>query len=164
MDGSGYVKPEDPDLEVRNNCALAALMAAREEQDAALQSMWTGGAGAAATAGSFPMPVHTVPPSDTCFEVDGHFYKIPDVDRANELQKSLAELAEARAKEEAAWAAHWTDPSAVSVPVKPAWENDIVLKDAPVEHVSDLLVAEPEPETKTETDTDLPQIEVSELS
>lgn len=68
-DGSGFKKAEDPELEVRNNCALAELMAAREAQDAALYSAWTGEAAAVtvtdtsapAPASSLPPPVFTVP-------------------------------------------------------------------------------------------------------
>ena len=164
MDGSGYRKPEDPDLEIRNNCALAELMAAREAQDAAIYGAWTGGA--TATKGpdtSLPPSIYTTPPSDTCFEVDGHFYKIPDVARAREIQKSLEELAAEREKEEAKWAAYWKE---VPQSVKPAWEESDVLMTGP--RVSEPIVSEPlEPETKTEAEAtntgDLPQIEVAEL-
>lgn len=156
--GSGYVKPDNPELEVQNNCALAALMAAREQQDAVLQGMWTSSAEApeAKKEPQLPPPIHTVPPSDTCFEVDGHFYKAPDVERALELHKSLAALEAARAKEEAAWSAHWTTmPSAQPTP---AWETNTEIVE--VTRVS-------EPVTKTEvtvTHDDVPILEVSELS
>jgi hypothetical protein len=164
--GSGYVKPEDPELEVQNNCALAALMAAREQQDAALQSMWTGDTAPIPKAETaLPQPVYTVPPSDTAFFVDGHFYKVPDAERAEVLHKSLATLAEERAKEEAKWAAYWTDASAATVAVKPAWENDTELTQT--SRVSEPLVSEPL-ETKTESadaeDDAYPRIVVSELS
>lgn len=156
--GSGYVKPENPMLEVQNNCALAALMAAREEQDSALHSMWTGGPTADTT---LPPPVHTVPPSDTGFYVDGHFYKVPDVERAEALHKSLTELAEERAKEEAKWAAHWTDPSAATVSVKPAWEDDTGPTQAMITHVDASTKKE---FVDDDTDTDIPSLEISELS
>ena len=162
MDGSGYRKPEDPDLEVRNNCALAELMAAREAQDAALYGTWTGGATATADT-SLPPPIYTIPPSDTCFEVDGHFYKIPDVARAREIQKSLEELAAEREKEEAKWIAYWKE--AAPVAPRPAWE----ITEEVETRVSVPLVSESlEPETKIEAETEttnnstLPQIEISE--
>jgi hypothetical protein len=146
--GSGYVKPDNPALEVQNNCALAALMAAREEQDSALQGMWTSGDHKMETILPPPPPVYTIPPSDTCFEVDGHFYKVPDVERALELNKSFTELAEERAKEEAKWAAHWTDPSAIAVVST---------------HVSEPMISETKIESTDDTDT-LPIIEITELS
>ena len=143
MAGSGYVKPENPALEVENNCALAALMAARESQDAAFNKAWIAEEESEAdvldvseapvvitTEPTLPPPVTSVPPSDTCFQVDGHFYKVPDAERIGTIEAALIKLAAARAKEEASWAAHWTSA----------------------------------PETKTETNTDeLPQLEVNEF-
>jgi len=177
IEGSGYRKSEDPDLEIRNNCALAELMAAREAQDAVFQSAWTGGEMATATATAVPTvvsdisgtalppPVFTVPPSDTCFEVDGHFYKIPDVARARGIQKSLEELEAERKKEEDHWATFWKNTAPALA--KPAWEESDTLD------VSGPRVSEPldfgAAETKTEAETptesvdpDLPRIEVSE--
>jgi hypothetical protein len=110
MEGSGFVKHEDPVLEVQNNCALAALMAEREAQDATLYKAWTD------ASSSIPPPILTVPLSDTCFQVDGHVYKIPDVIRAHEIEKSLEELTAARDKEKAKWAEHWTKEETVSIP------------------------------------------------
>ena len=163
MDGSGYRKPEDPDLEIRNNCALAELMAAREAQDAAIYSAWTGGATASATATkgpdtSLPPPIYTTPLSETCFLVDGHTYKIPDVERAREIQKSLEELAAEREKEEAKWAAYWKE--AAPIAPRPAWEA--------TEEVETRVSVPLEPETKTEAETEapnteLPHIEVTDL-
>jgi hypothetical protein len=160
-DGSGFKKAEDPELEVRNNCALAELMAAREAQDAALYSAWTGEAAAVtvtdtsapAPASSLPPPVFTVPLSETCFQVDGHIYKIPDEERARKIQKSLEELAAEREKEEAKWAAYWKE--AAPVAPRPAWETTEEVSEPRVSEPIDFSVAE----TKTE---DLPQIEVSE--
>ena len=146
MAGSGYVKPENPALEVENNCALAALMAAREAQDAAFNKAWVAeekekvgesevldvseAPVVTATEQTLPPPITSVPPSETCFQVDGHFYKVPDVERIGTIEAALIELAAARAKEEAAWQAHWTNA----------------------------------PETKTETNMDeLPHLEVEEL-
>jgi hypothetical protein len=159
--GSGFKKAEDPELEVRNNCALAELMAAREAQDAALYSAWTGEAAAVtvtdtsapAPASSLPPPVFTVPLSETCFQVDGHIYKIPDEERARKIQKSLEELAAEREKEEAKWAAYWKE--AAPVAPRPAWETTEEVSEPRVSEPIDFSVAE----TKTE---DLPQIEVSE--
>lgn len=168
MDGSGYRKSEDPTLEVRNNCDLAALMAAREAQDATFQSAWTGGESTATNTSisqsELPPPVHTVPLSETCFEVDGHIYKIPDPNRAQEIEKSLEKLAAEREKEEAKWAAYWKEKEA-AVPPKPAWEeSDEVVR----ERVSEPLDLGTElAETKTDaekTNTDCPQIDVSELA
>lgn len=145
--GSGYVKPDNPELEVQNNCALAALMAAREQQDAALQGMW-GDPAETKTESRLPPPIPTVPPSDTCFEVDGHFYKVPDVERAEALHKSLATLTEERSKEEAKWAAHWTQP---------APNTEIVEQPA--------SGAETKTELSNATNTSgLPHIEITELS
>ncbi len=156
-DGSGFKKAEDPELEVHNNCALAELMAAREAQDAALYSAWTGEAATAtavpAPTSSLPPPVFTVPLSETCFQVDGHIYKIPDEERAREIQKSLEELAAEREKEEAKWAAYWKE--AAPVAPRPAWETTEEVSEPRVSEPIDFSVAE----TKTE---DLPQIEVSE--
>lgn len=143
MAGSGYVKPENPALEVENNCALAALMAAREAQDAAFNKAWVAeeeeksevldvseAPVVTATEQTLPPPITSVPPSETCFQVDGHFYKVPDAERIGTIEAALTALAAERAKEEAAWQAHWTSA----------------------------------PETKTETNTDeLPRLEVEEL-
>ena len=143
MAGSGYVKPENPALEIENNCALAALMAAREAQDAAFNKAWVAEENEksevldiseapviTATEQTLPPPVFTTPLSETCFLVDGHTYKIPDVERAREIQKSLEALEAQRQKEEATWATYWKTP----------------------------------PETKTETNTDeLPHLEAEEL-
>lgn len=162
--GSGYVKSDNPELEVQNNCAMAALMAAREAQDAALQGMWISNAEVpeAKKEPQLPPPVHTVPLSDTCFEVDGHIYKAPDVERAMELHKSLTELEAARAKEEAAWSAHWTQPPAVPAP---AWETNTEIVE--LTRASDPLELNPDNKTDSETNTeitDLPTLEVSELN
>jgi hypothetical protein len=89
------------DLELQNNCALAALIAAREKQDAALKTMWTGS------------DTDTAPPSDTSCKVE----------QVKTLHDSLRALEETRAKEASAWAAHWT----TSV-IKPAWENNTELE------------------------------------
>jgi hypothetical protein len=143
MAGSGYVKSENPALEIENNCAFAALMAAREAQDAAFNKAWISEEEESevldvseapvltTTEPTLPLPVTSVSPSDTCFQVDGHFYKVPDAERIGTIEAALIELAAARAKEEASWAAHWTSA----------------------------------PETKTETNTleELPQLEVSDL-
>jgi hypothetical protein len=141
MAGSGYVKPENPAMEIENNCALAALMAARESQDAAFNKAWVAEeetaksevldvSEAPVVEQTLPPPITSVPPSETCFQVDGHFYKVPDAERIGTIEAALIKLAAARAKEEASWAAHWTSA----------------------------------PETKTETNTDeLPQLEVNEL-
>jgi hypothetical protein len=136
-------------------------MAAREAQDAALYSAWTGEAAAVtvtdtsapAPASSLPPPVFTVPLSETCFQVDGHIYKIPDEERARKIQKSLEELAAEREKEEAKWAAYWKE--AAPVAPRPAWETTEEVSEPRVSEPIDFSVAE----TKTE---DLPQIEVSE--
>lgn len=148
--GSGYVKAENPELEVQNNCALAVLMATREQQDAALQNMW-GDPVETKKERNLPPPIPTIPPSDTCFEVDGHFYKIPDVERAEALHKSLTVLEEERAKEEAAWSAHWT-----TMPPAPAWETNTE------------IVEQPTKDAKTKTSasgiSDLPHIEITELN
>jgi hypothetical protein len=150
--GSGYVKPDNPELEVQNNCAIAALMAAREAQDAALQAMWTGEEEKKEP--QLPPPTYTVPPSDTCFPVDGHFYKVPDTERMVAVEVSLRSLEEARAKEEAAWSAHWTQPA-------PACETNTAITVTP-------SASEPlDPGTKIESmpdNTEIPRIEVTELS
>ena len=109
MEGSGFVKSENPELEVQNNCALAALMAAREAQDIHFHGAWTDVSSEETELKTLPPPITTIPPSDTCFQVDGHFYKIPDPVRAKAIESSLEELAAKRAKEEAKWAAHWID-------------------------------------------------------
>ena len=144
MAGSGYVKPENPALEIENNCAFAALMAAREAQDAAFNKAWVAeeeteksevldiseAPAVTATEPTLPPPVTSVPPSDTCFQVDGHFYKVPDAERIGTIDAALIELAAQRQKEEAAWQSHWTSAS----------------------------------EIKTETNTDeLPRLEVEDL-
>ena len=140
-------------------------MAAREAQDTAFYGAWTGEAAVTATAtataipaSSLPPPVFTVPLSETCFQVDGHIYKIPDEERAREIQKSLEELAAEREKEEAKWAAYWKE--AAPVAPRPAWETTEEVSEP---HVSEPRVSEPidfsVAETKTE---DLPQIEVTE--
>ena len=137
----------DLDLESQNNCALAALIAAREEQDTALKSMWTG----------------SIRSSDT-------------IDPTPTLHDSLRALEEMRAKEEASWAAHWTTEVTADA-VTPAWENNTELEKVsePELEPKPESKAEPEPKSKAEPESEpepepkqesepLPTIEITELS
>ncbi len=143
----------DLDLESQNKCALAALIAAREEQDTALKSMWTG----------------SIRSSDT-------------IDPTPTLHDSLRALEESRAKEEASWAAHWTTEVTADA-VTPAWENNTELEKVsepelepkpeskaeqepkPVSKAEQEPKPKPEPKPEPNPESEpLPTIEITELS
>jgi outer membrane biosynthesis protein TonB len=111
----------DLDLESQNNCALAALIAAREEQDTALKSMWTG----------------SIRSSDT-------------IDPTPTLHDSLRALEEMRAKEEASWAAHWTSVTAVTPAWENNTELEKVSEPEPESKTEPKPEPEPKPESKAE--------------
>jgi hypothetical protein len=191
-DGSGYTKPTDTVLQAENDAAFAVLLAEREAQEAQWRAAYTAPEPAVEEGSiedalrrvhltSVPLthPEPTVPPSETCFEVDGHYYKLCDPERAAELSKALDEREAARRREDDHWKAIWKEVSGGDcepVSVVPVVEHtDIWMKDdavgsgpisvtAPaIATVTVTVTATADSNTKIKT-TDLPVIEITELT
>jgi hypothetical protein len=86
-EGSGYQKPSDAALAAANEKALASLMAARYQQDEALYGAW-----AAATDCSDSSPPASSTPGADIVEVDGHYYRFPDVEHVKHMEENLTNL------------------------------------------------------------------------
>ena len=88
-DGTGYQKPTDAALAATNEKALAALMAARSQQDRALYGAWTT---AVVDCSSEPLSPASSTPGADVVEVDGHYYRFDNPGNAEKIQKDLEKL------------------------------------------------------------------------
>lgn len=134
MDGSGLVKGADPALEEANNVAFAALLAAREAEEAKWRDAYSGAeisvikedtvaeevnnisneddiASVLAKIRLEQEPIETVPLSDTCFYADDHCYKVEDPARMETLTRAFLEAQAARDADDARWMAAWKEMS-----------------------------------------------------